>query len=82
MRLRPNHNADMPVPDDQIRGLRMLDALKSLNSRIKIFGIGVGIRETSALVDRMNQMRAVSTLVPRSGGVQRDVNHRRAIFFG
>ena len=49
----------MPVPHDQVAGLRLRDPLKPLNSGVEIVGAGVGIGKAGAFVNRMHQVRTV-----------------------
>lgn len=56
---RSDHNSYMPVPNDEVAGLGVLNPLKSLDPVIEIVRTGVGIRKASTLVNRMHQMRAV-----------------------
>src|ERR1700690_3545564 len=54
-----NHDADVSSPNDQVAGLGLLDSLKSFDAGVEIRRGRIGVRKSSALVDGMNQMRAV-----------------------
>jgi len=72
---RPDHNARVPVPHDQIARLRLRYSLKPLDSDIEIVGACVTIGEASPLVDGMNQVRTVATRMEAHLGIQRGGDH-------
>src|SRR6202008_4642534 len=71
----PDHDPHMPVPNDQIAGLRMFDPLKSLDPVVEVIGTGVGVRKSGALVNRMHQMRAVMPGIAADFRIQRRRDH-------
>jgi hypothetical protein len=72
---RPDYDSYMPVPNDQIAGLRVLDPLKSLDSVIEIVGTGIGIGKSSAFVYRMHQVRAVVSGIATHFRIKRGRDH-------
>ena len=76
---RPDHDSHMPMPNDQVAGLRMIDPLKSLDSIVEIVGAGVGIGKSGALVNRMHQVRAVVSGVAAHFRVKRGRDHTETI---
>src|SRR5271169_859391 len=71
-----DHNPGMSGPDGQVAGLRMGHSPKFLDPCIEVGRGRVFIRETSALVERMDQMRAIGRV---TGGMQRGTNNRQAL---
>jgi hypothetical protein len=69
----------MPVPDDEIGRLGMGDLAESGHTFIQIVGIGIGVGKSSALINGMDQMRAVTARIARLPGAQRNRDHRGAI---
>ena len=61
----------MPVPHDQIAGLRLLDPLETLHSVINIVGTRVGIGKSGAFVDRVNQVRTVVSSIAANFRIKR-----------
>jgi hypothetical protein len=69
----------MPVPHDQIAGLGVGDALKAFDSGVEIVGIRVGIGESRAFINGVNQVRAIVLRVSRHLGIERRGDHGEAI---
>jgi hypothetical protein len=53
------HDPGMSAPDDQVTHLRTCDSSKLIRSIIKVGGARVLIRETGALKEFMDEMRAI-----------------------
>ena len=69
----------MAVPHDQIAGLGVGDALKAFDPGVEIVGVRVGIGESRAFVNGVNQVRAVVLRVSRHLGIERRGDHGEAI---
>ena len=76
---RPNDDSSMPVPHDQIAGLGVGDALKAFDPGVEIVGVRVGIGESRAFVNGVNQVRAVVLRVSRHLRIERRGNHAHTI---
>jgi hypothetical protein len=51
-----DHDSNVSSPNNQISGLRMLHPAKIIGAAVEIVRTYVGIRETRALIHRMNQV--------------------------
>ena len=76
---RPDDDANMPAPHDQVAGLRLRDPLKALDPDIEIVGTGVGIGKAGAFVDRMNQVRAIVSGIAAHFRIERRRDHAQAV---
>jgi hypothetical protein len=76
---RTNHNSRMPPPHHQIPGQRLRHALKPLHSVVQIIRTSIGIWKTSALVNRMHQVRTVPLRKSRRLRIERGSNHCQPI---
>ena len=72
-------DTDVPSPNHQITGLRFLDALEFLYARVNFRRRRIAVRETSALVDRMDKMRAVALGMQPDSGMERSRDNRRTL---
>src|SRR5262249_23417555 len=79
---RMDHDACVSMPHNDVSWLRARDALKSLGSRIQIFGICIGIGKTRFLVDVVYQMRAVAPDVMDLFPIHRRREHCLAVVGG
>ncbi len=76
---RPDDDSRVPVPHHQIAGLGVVDALKAFDSGVEIVGVRVGIGETRAFVNRVNQVRAVVLRISPHVGIERRGDHCQAV---
>jgi len=53
---RTNHDADMAMPDHEVRRLRARNALESFYPGVEIFRISVLVGEARSLIDGMHQV--------------------------
>ena len=68
---RPDDNSCVSRPHDNVARLRLRNAAKSFNNAVvKIFGTRVRVRKSGALVNRVNQVRAVVTGITPHFGVE------------
>ena len=74
-----NHDPHMSVPDDEIGRLGMRYLAESGHTVIQIVGIGIRIGKSSALINGVHQMRAITARIARPFGVQRDGDHRGTV---
>ena len=80
MARRPDDNARVAAPHDQIAGLRVRNPQESLDSFIELVGVRIGIGETRSLINRMHQVRAVVTgVLTQHSGIEGGGNHSHAI---
>ena len=69
----------MPVPNDQVAGLRVRDPLKALDSVVEIVGAGVGVGKAGAFVNRMNQVGTVVSCIAAHFRIERGRDHAEAV---
>ena len=74
-----NHNSHMPVPDDEIGWLGMHYLTEFGHTVVQIIGIGIRVRKTSALINGVHQMRAITAGIARPFRVQRHGDHRGTV---
>lgn len=74
-----NHDPHMPMPDDEIGRLGMQNLSESGHTVIQIIGVGIRAGKSSALINGVHQMRAITACIARPFGVQRDGDHRRTV---
>ena len=76
---RTDHNTNVSLPNDQVARLRILDPAEMVGAAIQVGRIGIGIRETGAVIDVMHQVRAVSLTTPAEMGVEGSSDYRQAV---
>ena len=67
-------NADVPGPDHQIAGLRMLHSAEVVGAAINVGRVRVGIGESGPVIDRVDQVRAVDARSAPQVAVEGGVN--------
>ena len=74
-----DNDSRVPTPDNQVSGLRLLDALETFDAGVEIGGRGIRIRKASLLVDSMNEMRAVVFGIAANSGIERGGDQGKAV---
>ena len=67
-------NADVSGPDHQIARLRVLHSAEVVGAAIQVGGVRVGIGESGAVIDGVNQVRAVDARSAPQVAVEGGVN--------
>lgn len=79
MARRPDHNADMPMPCDQVTRCRTRHSLECRHSVIDVVGTRIGIREAGALVNGIYQVGAIVLAVAQMFRIECSGDHRQSI---
>src|SRR5579863_7658371 len=76
---RTDHNADMPMPCDQVARCRTRHSLECRHSVIDVIGTRIGIREAGTLVNGLYQVRAIMLGVAQMLRIECSGDHRQSI---
>src|SRR5580692_8283031 len=71
-----DHNPGMSAPDRQIAGLRIYHSAEFVNPHVEVGRGSVVIGEASALIEGVDQVRAVWRVMPR---IECDAHNRQAL---
>src|SRR5262245_37850021 len=69
----------MAAPDDQIGRFWMGHPQEAFGTVVQVFGVGVGIREAGALIDRVHEMGAITSRMSRFLRMQGNINDGRTV---